>query len=182
MSRRFRKNLTVIFRLVGAFSVRLINKYNFIMEHAKAEEQSESLQTSLDGGNIVTDLWVEQYGDILYRFALVRVQCPATSEDLVQETFVAALKSQNSFRSQSSHQTWLIGILMHKIMDHFRSQGKTVSIEETTLTCSKTSEDSGQTEPNKIPIKEWDVTPEKMVEDRAFRETLQKCPDRLGRG
>ena len=41
--------------------------------------------------------------------------------DLVkQDTFLAALKAQNSFGGKSSAGTWLVGILRHKIYDHLR--------------------------------------------------------------
>lgn len=117
--------------------------------------------------------WVEEYGNILYRFALLRVANPTVAEDLVQETFFAALKSQNYFRNQSSLQTWLVGILKHKIIDYFRFHSKTVSIEETTLFSEIDSPVS------KIPVKEWNITPEKIVENSAFRQTLQNCLERL---
>lgn len=149
------------------------------MEQTEAGEQSRSNQVSNDGQNIVSDLWVEQYADILYRFALVRVQNPIVAEDLVQETFVAALKSQSAFRNRSSHQTWLIGILKHKIIDHFRSQNKTISIEETTLSDFKTEDVRSGSKAPKMPVREWNISPERIVEDIAFRETLQKCLDRL---
>ena len=144
------------------------------MEQTEAGEQSRAVRLINHGQGMVTDRWVEQYADILYRFALVRVQNSAVAEDLVQETFVAALKSQNSFRRQSSQQTWLIGILKHKLIDHLRTRNTTVSIEETTLACGDPDDPAP-----KIPVKEWDVTPEKIVEDSAFRETLQNCLDRL---
>lgn len=137
---------------------------------------TEPAQVSNDRQNIASDLWVEQYADILYRFALVRVQNTAVAEDLVQETFVAALKSQGSFRGQSSHQTWLIAILKHKIMDYFRAQNNTISIEETAF--SGTTNDSTRTAP--LPkVREWNITPESIAENSALRETLQKCLDRL---
>lgn len=156
-----------------------MNKYNIIMEQNKGGERSRFSQVSNDGQNTVSDLLVEQYADILYRFALVRVQNPTIAEDLVQETFVAALKSQNSFCSQSSHQTWLTGILKHKIIDHFRYQNKTISIEETILSDFKTEDYSAGNRASKIPIREWDVSPERIVEDIALREALQKCLDHL---
>jgi len=43
--------------------------------------------------------WVRES---LFRFALARVDDPETAEDLVQETFLAALKAAPSFASQSS--------------------------------------------------------------------------------
>ena len=35
--------------------------------------------------------WVEEYGDYLFKFALVRLRDSARAEDMVQETFLAAL-------------------------------------------------------------------------------------------
>ncbi|MCC6302489.1 MAG: sigma-70 family RNA polymerase sigma factor [Gammaproteobacteria bacterium] len=64
---------------------------------------------------------MERHGNILYRYALLRTQDAALAEDLVQETFLAALGARARFSGQSSEQTWLIGILKHKLIDHFRS-------------------------------------------------------------
>ncbi|MGH8127241.1 MAG: sigma-70 family RNA polymerase sigma factor, partial [Gammaproteobacteria bacterium] len=69
---------------------------------------------------IDTSQWVNRHGDRLYRFALMRVRNVSVAEELVQETFLAGLQSQQSFKGQSSEATWLTGILKHKIMDHFR--------------------------------------------------------------
>ncbi len=145
------------------------------MGKTEAGEQSGYGQAVNDGKNIVSDIWVEQYADILYRFALVRIQNPTIAEDLVQETFVAALKSQSSFRDESSQQTWLIGILKHKIIDYFRSRKRTISLEETDFSCLNTDEELSRPPLQKISCKEWDISPEKIVEDTAFSETLQKC-------
>lgn len=41
-------------------------------------------------------------------------------EDIIQETFLAALKSVNSFTGESSERTWLTSILNHKIIDEYR--------------------------------------------------------------
>ena len=37
--------------------------------------------------------WLNQHGDYLYRFALARLRDPHLAEDVVQETFLAAIKS-----------------------------------------------------------------------------------------
>lgn len=66
--------------------------------------------------------WVGKYGDALYRYALIRLQNTALAEDLVQETFLAALKARHRFAGQSTERTWLIGILKHKMVDHLRRQ------------------------------------------------------------
>jgi RNA polymerase sigma-70 factor (TIGR02943 family) len=66
------------------------------------------------------DAWVDQYGDALFHFALARVSNREVAEDLVQETFLAAVKSQDRFKGQSSEKTWLFAILKHKVIDHYR--------------------------------------------------------------
>ena len=68
------------------------------------------------------EIWVDKYGDFLYRYALLRIKDPATAEDLVQETFLAALKARRAFKGRSSARTWLIAILKHKIVDHIRKR------------------------------------------------------------
>jgi len=64
--------------------------------------------------------WVEAHGDYLFNFALGQIRDTGTAEDLVQETFLAALKARDRFAGKSSERTWLVGILRHKIYDHLR--------------------------------------------------------------
>lgn len=66
--------------------------------------------------------WLTLYGDVLYRYALSRVMNSGAAEDLVQETLLAGLKASDRFAGSASTQTWLIGILKHKIIDFFRQQ------------------------------------------------------------
>lgn len=64
--------------------------------------------------------WVEQHGNYLFRYALIRVRNETVAEDLVQETLLAAFQARGRFSAESSERSWLTGILKHKIMDHFR--------------------------------------------------------------
>jgi len=64
--------------------------------------------------------WVEAHADYLFNFAVGQVRDTGVAEDLVQETFLAAVKSQNNFSGRSSERTWLVGILRHKIYDYLR--------------------------------------------------------------
>ena len=73
--------------------------------------------------------WVNAHGDYLYRFALARLRDTHHAEDVVQETFLAALKN-NSFNQQSSVRTWLTGILKHKIIDQQRKLFKEPTISD----------------------------------------------------
>ena len=64
--------------------------------------------------------WVEAHADYLFNFAIGQVRDPGIAEDIVQETFLAAVKAQQNFSRHSSERTWLTGILRHKIYDYLR--------------------------------------------------------------
>ena len=66
--------------------------------------------------------WLERYGDYLFSFALARINDPDRAEDLVQETFLSALKAREGFRGASTERTWLTSILKRKIIDIYRKK------------------------------------------------------------
>jgi RNA polymerase sigma factor (sigma-70 family) len=74
--------------------------------------------------------WVAQHGDALFRYALMKMRDESQAEDMVQETFLAALKARENFSGNSSEKTWLIGILKHKIIDHFRKHKREQSSDD----------------------------------------------------
>lgn len=79
------------------------------------------------GSTSMAERWFEEQGEYLYRFARSRVHGAADAEDLVQETLLAAIRSQHQFSNTSSERTWLTGILKHKIADHYRATFRTAS-------------------------------------------------------
>lgn len=72
------------------------------------------------GADVAAQRWIDEHGDVLWRFALARTRSAQVAEEVVQETFLAALESAGDFAGQSSERTWLLGIAAHKIADHFR--------------------------------------------------------------
>ncbi|MGE5560885.1 MAG: RNA polymerase sigma factor [Chloroflexota bacterium] len=63
--------------------------------------------------------------DPVYRFIRAHSGCPPEeAEDIVQETFVAFLRSVHAFRGEASIYTWLCAIARRKIIDYYRSQGR----------------------------------------------------------
>src|SRR5262249_13183465 len=59
--------------------------------------------------------WVDDHGECLYRYALVRVRRPEVAEDLVQEALLAAVRGYEKFGGRSSERSWLVGILKNKL-------------------------------------------------------------------
>lgn len=66
--------------------------------------------------------WVEKYGDIFYQYAIRRLNNAQAAEDVVQETFLAAMKSSVNFRGDSLESTWLSSILRKKTVDVIRNR------------------------------------------------------------
>ncbi len=62
--------------------------------------------------------WITQYSDYLFNYTITRVNDRVIAQDLVQETFLAGLKSMTNFKGESSERTWLIAILKRKIIDY----------------------------------------------------------------
>jgi RNA polymerase sigma-70 factor, ECF subfamily len=78
-----------------------------------------SLETEMVG-TTSPEQWVDAHGDYLFNFAVGQVRDVGTAEDLVQETFLAAMKARERFAGQCSERTWLVSILRHKIYDYLR--------------------------------------------------------------
>lgn len=62
------------------------------------------------------------YGDRLLRSAYLLCGNETEAQDLVQETFLQALKSAHRFRGASAVYTWLYGILRNLCHRHLRKQ------------------------------------------------------------
>ncbi|MBI2194140.1 MAG: sigma-70 family RNA polymerase sigma factor [Planctomycetes bacterium] len=121
------------------------------------------------------EAWVDQYGDYLFRYALLRVRNSTIASDLVQETFLAGLRSMKDFSGRSSERTWLIAILKHKIVDHYREINRGRSAREDISpndSCESAFTETGEW---KVIPAEWDLDPAKAFEQKEFWEVFHHC-------
>lgn len=133
------------------------------------------------------------HGDMLLRYALLRVGDRATAEDLVQDTLIAAVDRRGEFAERSSMRTWLVGILRHKILDHFRwcerhpgdrpdHASPTHHEDESSRAHDHdpwfTSFGTWRIDPN-AGLEILDDTPARAVERSQLRAALQLCIDQL---
>jgi len=124
--------------------------------------------------------WVDVYADVLYRYALARVGRADLAEDLVQETLLAALEARQTFRGDSQQRTWLIGILRHKILDHFRSAA-------TRLETQPHDDSGGQVLDSwfdqngrwRKPPTQWKADDQQLLEDQEFWNVFNECMKNL---
>jgi len=100
--------------------------------------------------------WVSRYADYLYNYAIVRVNDSFIAEDLVQETFLAGLKSMKNFKGESTERTWLISILKRKVIDYYRKSNSVKGKAEVRMGFGNSENEEG----------EW---LEERVEDISYR-------------
>jgi RNA polymerase sigma-70 factor (ECF subfamily) len=131
------------------------------------------------------DLWVDRYGDALYRFALSKLTDTAAAQDLVQETFVAALHARKRFKGQASVKTWLISILRHKVVDYYRKKTRELTIESTGTIAEDTDQYFNHNGRWRIKPGKWTANPVKIYEQKEFLKLLYQClahlPERLAK-
>ena len=116
----------------------------------------------------------------LLRIARLQLRNDAWAEDVVSETLIAALEGRERFGGQSQVKTWVVGILKHKIIDHFRRGSREVSIDSV-------AEDAGDEAVEALfradghrvsrPL-DWG-DPEASLSQVQFFDVLQACIDRL---
>ena len=75
-------------------------------------------------GRLSVGEWVDQFSDDLFRWAWSKTSDREVAADLVQDTFLAAVKGVDRFQHDSSPKTWLFGILNNKIRDYYKSQSR----------------------------------------------------------
>lgn len=122
-------------------------------------------------------LWVDTYGDYLFQYALLRLGNNVQfAEDLVQETFLAALKTGAKHEGQSSERTWLVTILKNKIIDHYRRNKKNL-FEQSDFQSEEFREkgpEAGTWKQEYAP-QDWDDIPDRAYEQKEFISILKKC-------
>ena len=135
--------------------------------------------------NIDPAVWVDDHGDYLFRFALVRLRDEARAEDAVQETLLAALQQLHSYSGRSTERTWLTGILKHKIVDQIRKSCKEVPFEPSDTDLSEfdplfeRQDEFKDHWSDTLSPRVWHRSPEEAIQQSEFFGVLNNCIGKL---
>lgn len=141
-----------------------------------SEAQAKSPYQSPD-----PERWLDDHGDYLFKYAVFRLRDDNVAEDAVQETFLAALKAYENFEGRGSERTWLVGILKHKIIDHFRRSVREAPLGEGSDEGPDHHEFFERPEPwqghwnaERAP-NDWHATPAELMERSDFWKVFNDC-------
>jgi len=128
-------------------------------------------------------LWVREFSDALYRWALFKTSDEETSRDLVQDTFLAAVKSKEHFDGKSSPKTWLFRIMNNKIVDYYRSKNRigkaTVPLDEEMATqVTKSFFDDAGSWDEATTVTHW-YAETHLLDNTEFNKVMELCMDEL---
>jgi RNA polymerase sigma-70 factor (ECF subfamily) len=131
---------------------------------------------------------LNHHGDYLFKYAVFRLRDSSAAEDVVQETFLAALKAYENFEGRGSERTWLVGILKHKITDHFRRITREAPLGQGEDDAPDHAEFFTRTDGwdhhwnNDYAPTDWHASPAQLAEDgdfwRVFGDCLAPLPQR----
>lgn len=133
--------------------------------------------------NINPNQWVSNYADELYGYAMAKTSKTELAEDLVQDTFISALKALANFKGNSSERTWLFSILKNKIADHYRKASTRYEVREENTEDNKSFLgnffDSDGEWSKKAKPGNWGNPTEESLNSKEFRKALTECVDKL---
>jgi len=131
------------------------------MKKIKAFEalSDKALVEKAQGGDRTAfDILCDRHLDSVYNRVRAKIP-PEGVEDVTQNVFVAAVRSLDSYRGDSSFRTWLLSIARYKIADYYRHRDR---------------------RPDTVPLKYQDSNPGRsdIWEDRILvRVALRQLPD-----
>jgi RNA polymerase sigma-70 factor (TIGR02943 family) len=127
------------------------------------------------------ELWVKAYADDLYKFATKRIADPELCKDLVQDTFLAAIKNLSGFQGNSSERTWLTSILKNKIIDYHRKKATEILTNKLQLSNEKATdffEENGHWKKKNEPVP-WGIEDVNPLENDELGRILQGCMKKM---
>lgn len=122
--------------------------------------------------------WIQKYADPLYAYTVVRVNDSGVAEDLVQETFLSAWKSRDSYKGEASEKNWLFAICKNKIIDHYRKKASAI-VQTAELNTAEQNFNEEEHWTRESGPKDWGIDYNKRIETKEFYSILTLCRKKL---
>jgi len=141
-------------------------------ENLDKQEVTLSIEALQAGDRAEFARLVDTYSNQIYRLAMKMLNDAQDAEDVLQETFIKALRSIRTFEGRSSLSTWLYRIAVNESLMLLRKRRPdVVSMEE------DRQDQEGESEP--VEIVDWCCLPEQELESAETRRFLDQAVQRL---
>lgn len=127
--------------------------------------------------NLNPNKWIDLYSDYLFNYTVTRVSDRDIAQDLVQDTFLAGLKSMKNFKGEASERTWLISILKRKIIDHYRKANSNKGKAEVRISYND-DESEGDWLEERV-ADPFDKTAEDLMQNSELGDAIFECLSKL---
>ncbi|MFZ5438292.1 MAG: RNA polymerase sigma factor [Patescibacteria group bacterium] len=100
----------------------MVNNKNLLSVLPQIKEPTLLVKKLKAGDKRAVRTWYKNYFPSFLRLTLKKVANKKDAEEIVQETFINALKQIHLFQEKSKLKTWMTSILLHEIADFYRKK------------------------------------------------------------
>lgn len=140
---------------------------------AVPEKQPISIEALKHGDRAEFARMVDEYSLHIYRLALRMLSNPQEAEDVLQETFLKALRALPNFEGRSNLSTWLYRIAVNESLMLIRKRKPEVSLSAPDENSDE--DDSGE----EMEIVDWGHLPESELLTSESRQNIDQAIEKL---
>jgi len=118
--------------------------------------------------------WIDLYADYLFNYTITRIDNAELAKDIVQETFLSALKAMKNYRGDASERTWLVSILKRKIIDQYRKMNSKKGRAEIHVNFYEDGDKKGNWLEECVP-QHWGNEAEINIESQELGSAINNC-------
>jgi RNA polymerase sigma-70 factor (ECF subfamily) len=152
------------------------------MSSQSSQKTGVAAPTTPDDRTLEPHLWIDAYGDYLFRYANSRLRNANAAEEVVQDTFLNGIKYREQYSGAGTERAWLLGILKRKIIDFVRKrnrQAKVGQYEDDHDPTNQLFDAKGNWNKKSIP---WSVAPDQRIESSELWKIVRDCLTHLPSG
>ena len=93
----------------------------------------------------------DNYGYVIYSYALSIIKCESLAKDICQDVFIKIWNNSNKYKNNNNHKSWIMTITRNTAIDYLRKYNREVLLDEFNIVDNK---DMSEEVNEKLQIKE----------------------------